>query len=145
MRLKKSEPHRLRPNDVSVESPASPAFAFRTDRRHTQMRFRACLLIAFVNIRKCRVFTLLHDLRGSLHVTIEVPHRLLFIGSCMQRNLITFGALLLLLPGAFGARVYAQATATVRGVVKDPSSAVVPGATVVFSGNGVQQTVKTDG
>ena len=39
----------------------------------------------------------------------------------------------------------AQGAGTIRGVVTDPSSAVVPGATVVASGNGVSRSAKSDG
>jgi len=38
----------------------------------------------------------------------------------------------------------AQTPGTLRGVVTDPSAAVVPGATVVASGNGVTRTAKSD-
>jgi hypothetical protein len=39
----------------------------------------------------------------------------------------------------------AQASGTIRGTVTDPSSAVVPNATVVATGNGVTRTAKSDG
>jgi hypothetical protein len=39
----------------------------------------------------------------------------------------------------------AQATGTLRGVVTDPSSAVIPGATVAAAANGVARSAKTDG
>jgi hypothetical protein len=40
---------------------------------------------------------------------------------------------------------FAQTTGTVRGRMSDPSGAVIPNASVQFSGDGVTQTVKTDG
>ncbi len=46
---------------------------------------------------------------------------------------------------AFEARVWAQNVGTIRGVVTDPSAAVIPGATVITAGNGVTRSVKTDG
>src|SRR3984885_12063394 len=39
---------------------------------------------------------------------------------------------------------WAQNTGTIRGVVTDPSAAVIPGATVVAAGNGVTRSVRTD-
>src|SRR6185312_14950682 len=39
----------------------------------------------------------------------------------------------------------AQNVGSVRGTVTDPSSAVVPGATVVATGNGVSRSAKSDG
>jgi len=39
----------------------------------------------------------------------------------------------------------AQGAGTLRGTVTDPSSALVPGATVVVTGNGVTRTAKSDG
>ena len=39
---------------------------------------------------------------------------------------------------------WAQNTGTIRGVVTDPSAAVIPGATVVAVGNGVTRSVRTD-
>ena len=39
----------------------------------------------------------------------------------------------------------AQGAGTIRGVVTDPSSAVVPNATVIAAGNGVTRTAKSDG
>jgi hypothetical protein len=39
----------------------------------------------------------------------------------------------------------AQAFGTIRGVVTDPSSAVIPNATVTAAGNGVTRTAKSDG
>src|SRR5579863_4578078 len=39
----------------------------------------------------------------------------------------------------------AQGAGTIRGTVTDPSAAVVPGATVVATGNGVTRSVKSDG
>src|SRR5436190_23031734 len=41
-------------------------------------------------------------------------------------------------------QVSAQNAGTVRGTVTDPSAALVPGATVQISGNGVTRSVKTD-
>src|SRR5579871_4286817 len=40
---------------------------------------------------------------------------------------------------------YAQGAGTVRGSVTDPSAAVVPGATVQLTGNGVARSAKSDG
>src|ERR1700683_4553647 len=40
---------------------------------------------------------------------------------------------------------FAQTTGTVRGRMSGPSGAVIPNASVQFSGDGVTQTVKTDG
>ena len=40
---------------------------------------------------------------------------------------------------------WAQNAGTIRGVVTDPSAAVIPGATVIAAGNGVTRSVKTDG
>ena len=39
----------------------------------------------------------------------------------------------------------AQTTGTLRGQVTDPSAAVVPGATVQVTGNGISRSAKTDG
>src|ERR1700728_4742933 len=39
---------------------------------------------------------------------------------------------------------WAQNTGTIRGVVTDPSAAVIPGAAVVAVGNGVTRSVRTD-
>ncbi len=51
-----------------------------------------------------------------------------------------FGCLL----GSTTSQVLAQTTGTARGTIKDPSGAVIPGATVQFTGNGVTQTGKTN-
>ena len=52
----------------------------------------------------------------------------------------------LAIAAAFAAiSAYAQGTGTVRGSVTDPSAAVVPGATVQLSGNGVTRSAKSDG
>ena len=40
--------------------------------------------------------------------------------------------------------VMAQTPGSIRGVVTDPSAAVVPGATVVASGNGITRSAKSD-
>lgn len=40
---------------------------------------------------------------------------------------------------------WAQATGTLRGQVTDPSAAVIPGAVVQISGNGLTRSAKTDG
>ena len=39
----------------------------------------------------------------------------------------------------------AQGSGSIRGLITDPSSAVIPGATVVAVGNGATHTAKTDG
>jgi hypothetical protein len=53
---------------------------------------------------------------------------------------------ILALPVLFSAFVaQAQNAGTVRGSVTDPSAAVVPGATVQLSGNGVTRSAKSDG
>ena len=39
---------------------------------------------------------------------------------------------------------WAQNTGTIRGVVTDPSAAVVPGAMVVAAGNGITRSVRAD-
>jgi len=41
--------------------------------------------------------------------------------------------------------VLAQSTATIRGQVTDPSAALIPGATVQVTGNGVSRSAKSDG
>src|SRR2546425_868733 len=40
---------------------------------------------------------------------------------------------------------FAQNTAVIRGQVTDPSAALIPGATVQVSGNGISKTAKSDG
>jgi hypothetical protein len=47
--------------------------------------------------------------------------------------------------GASQQEARAQNVGTIRGVVTDPSAAVIPGASVVATGNGVTRSVKTDG
>ena len=42
-------------------------------------------------------------------------------------------------------QIQAQNAGTVRGTVTDPSAALIPGATVQISGNGVTRSVKSDG
>jgi hypothetical protein len=42
-------------------------------------------------------------------------------------------------------QVRAQNAGTVRGTVTDPSASLVPGATIVISGNGINRSVKSDG
>jgi hypothetical protein len=57
--------------------------------------------------------------------------------------LLTLAALVL--AGVAPRKAVAQNVGTIRGTVTDPSAAVVPGATVVATGNGVTRTAKTDG
>src|SRR5579859_4881904 len=42
-------------------------------------------------------------------------------------------------------QVKAQNAGTVRGTVTDPSAALIPGATIQVTGNGVSRSVKSDG
>jgi hypothetical protein len=51
----------------------------------------------------------------------------------------------LALAGIAPRKALAQNVGTIRGTVTDPSAAVVPGATVVATGNGVTRTVNSDG
>jgi hypothetical protein len=46
---------------------------------------------------------------------------------------------------SLAALAYAQNVGSIRGTVTDPSSAVVPNATVIAAGNGVTRNAKTDG
>jgi hypothetical protein len=46
---------------------------------------------------------------------------------------------------SFGAVAYAQASGSLRGEVLDPTGAVVPGATVSITGNGLTRTAVSDG
>ena len=46
---------------------------------------------------------------------------------------------------AFAASAWAQAPGSIRGTVTDPSASMVPGAQVQATGNGVSQSVKSDG
>src|SRR6185312_8666619 len=48
-------------------------------------------------------------------------------------------------PGVGQREALAQSVGSLRGTVTDPSAAVVPGATVVATGNGVTRTATTDG
>ncbi|MGA2714208.1 MAG: carboxypeptidase-like regulatory domain-containing protein [Bryobacteraceae bacterium] len=60
----------------------------------------------------------------------------------IRRGAIAFATLTIacaLQPGLF-----AQNVGTIRGVVTDPSAAVIPGATVVATGNGVTRSVRSD-
>lgn len=54
---------------------------------------------------------------------------------------------LCVLAGVFclSAAAFAQSVGSIKGQVTDPSAAVIPGATVVVSGNGPAKSVKTDG
>lgn len=56
-------------------------------------------------------------------------------------NRFALVAFSLLIPGF----AFAQGTATLRGQVTDPSAAVIPGAVVQASGNGVSRSAKSDG
>jgi hypothetical protein len=51
----------------------------------------------------------------------------------------------LMLSGISQKGAFAQGVGTIRGVITDPSAAVVPGATIVVLGNGISRTVKSDG
>ncbi len=68
------------------------------------------------------------------------------MGTKIRFGALAFAALILSLfaPPQSGAQV-APAAGTVRGVVTDPSAAVVPNATVSAAGNGVTRTAKSDG
>jgi hypothetical protein len=59
------------------------------------------------------------------------------------RYLAAFAALLLLAIGV-GSPLMAQAPGSIRGVIADPSAAVVPDATVQVTGNGITRTGKSD-
>jgi len=61
----------------------------------------------------------------------------------IYRALLSLTALAFLIAAPQQAR--AQAQGSIRGLVTDPSAAVVPGATVVVSGNGVTRSAKSDG
>src|SRR5580704_17496873 len=60
-----------------------------------------------------------------------------------QTVLLTLAALAL--AGIAPPNALAQNVGTIRGTVTDPSAAVVPGATVIATGNGVTRTVNSDG
>src|ERR1700690_323271 len=60
-----------------------------------------------------------------------------------QTVLFMFAALVL--AGVAPRDALAQNVGTIRGTVTDPSAAVVPGAKVVATGNGVTRTVTSDG
>lgn len=51
----------------------------------------------------------------------------------------------LLILSFLAAAASAQTTGTARGTITDPSGAVIPGATIQFSGSGASQSVKTNG
>src|ERR1035438_1234214 len=61
----------------------------------------------------------------------------------IQTVLFTLAALMVAGIGSQEAR--AQNVGSLRGTVTDPSAAVVPGATVVATGNGVTRTATSDG
>src|SRR5580698_4080635 len=61
----------------------------------------------------------------------------------LQTVLFTLGALVL--AGAAPRDAWAQNVGTLRGTVTDPSAAVVPGAKVIATGNGVTRTATSDG
>src|SRR5438874_414612 len=63
--------------------------------------------------------------------------------SHVKKITITLTALTLL--GIASRPVFAQTLGTVRGTVTDPSAAVVPGATVIATGNGVTRSATSDG
>lgn len=66
----------------------------------------------------------------------------------MQMSLKTLaglGTALLLLISLASQPLWAQNAATIRGTITDPSAALVPGATVQISGNGVSRSAKSDG
>src|SRR5207302_290166 len=62
----------------------------------------------------------------------------------MRTGLVRWLALLYIV-ASLGQHARAQTSGTARGQVSDPSGAVIPGATIQFSGNGVTQSAKTDG
>jgi hypothetical protein len=65
-----------------------------------------------------------------------------------QPVLVKFALLALtmfMLAGIAPRKALAQNVGTIRGTVTDPSAAVVPGATVIATGNGVTRTVNSDG
>ncbi len=64
-----------------------------------------------------------------------------------HRTSLSFASLVLFVLLFLGAsrQAAAQGAGTIRGLVTDPSAAVVPGATVVVSGNGLTRTSKSDG
>ncbi|HVW83330.1 MAG TPA: carboxypeptidase-like regulatory domain-containing protein, partial [Bryobacteraceae bacterium] len=62
----------------------------------------------------------------------------------LKRLVVLLAALVLVV--ALGQRTAdAQSAGTIRGSVTDPSAAVVPGATVIFTGGGLTRTAKSDG
>src|ERR1700693_2924338 len=60
----------------------------------------------------------------------------------IKTGAIAFAALTIVC--ALPTEARAQNVGTIRGVVTDPSAAVIPNATVVATGNGVTRSVKTD-
>jgi hypothetical protein len=60
----------------------------------------------------------------------------------LQSAVLTLAALAM---AAFAPQAPAQTPGTIRGTVTDPSAAVVPGATVVATGNNVTRSATTDG
>src|SRR5580704_7631238 len=65
------------------------------------------------------------------------------VGMRFQSVMLTLAALVLV--GVTPRSVLAQNVGTIRGTVTDPSAAVVPGAKVIATGNGVSRTVTSDG
>src|SRR5580658_5278732 len=63
----------------------------------------------------------------------------------MKFQTVLFMLTALVLAGIVPRNALAQNVGTIRGTVTDPSAAVVPGATVVATGNGVTRTAKSDG
>jgi hypothetical protein len=61
----------------------------------------------------------------------------------VQFAVLTLAAILL--AGIAPRHALAQNVGTIRGTVTDPSAAVVPGATVIATGNGVTRTANSDG
>lgn len=74
--------------------------------------------------------------------TVAKTHMRKNEGVGFKATTVAFAALALAL--GFGTQASAQNVGTIRGVVTDPSAAVIPNATVVASGNGVSRSVKTD-
>jgi hypothetical protein len=62
-----------------------------------------------------------------------------------KTSFIAFALIALLLAPFVQQQARAQGPGTIRGVVTDPSSAVIPNATVTAAGNGVTRTTKSDG
>jgi hypothetical protein len=63
----------------------------------------------------------------------------------MKFQTVLFMLAALVLAGIVPGKALAQNVGTIRGTVTDPSAAVVPGATVIATGNGVTRTAKSDG